>query len=92
MEDIIIKYRVKKYYENSPFVIALRDLKTKIEQVNADIETHNTPRRGMFLQLYDTLAPIQPVVRALLLGFGDRSRVGVLYSAEERDENTFSEL
>ncbi len=85
MESMIMKFRVKKYYENSPFVIALRDLKTKIKQVNTDIETHNTPRSGVFMQLYDTLAPIPPVVRALLLGFGDHSKVGVLYGAEERD-------
>ena len=36
-------------------------------------------------QLYDTLAPIPPVVRALLLGFGDHSRVDVQYGAEESD-------
>jgi hypothetical protein len=66
---MMIKCRVKDYYENNGLVISLRDLKTKIKQVNADIETHNTPRRDVFVQLYDTLAPMPPVVRAWLLGF-----------------------
>jgi hypothetical protein len=66
----MIKCRVKDYYENNGLVIALKDLKTKIKQVNADIETYNTPRKGVFMKLYDMLAPIPPVVRAAwLLGF-----------------------
>jgi hypothetical protein len=69
MEDMIIRRRVKNYYENNAVVIALKDLKTKIKQVNTEIESHNTPRRGVFVQLYDTLAPIPPVVRAWILGF-----------------------
>jgi len=83
MEDIIVKFISKKYYENSPFIIALRDLKAKIKQVSTDIEAHNTPRRGAFMQLYNTLAPIPPVVRVLLLGFRDHSRVDVLYGTED---------
>lgn len=85
MEDIIVKFGSKKHYENSPFLIVLRDLKAKIKQVNTDIEAHNTPRRGAFMQLYDTLALIPSVVRLLLLGFSDHSRVGVQFRAEERD-------
>jgi hypothetical protein len=69
MEDMMIKCTVKEYYENNGLLILLKYLKTKIKKVNADIETHNAPRKGMFAQLYYTLAHIPPVVRAWLLGF-----------------------
>ncbi len=81
MEDMIIRRRVKNYCENNAFVIALNDLKTKIKQVNTDIESHNTPRRGMFVQLYDTLAPYHLLCVHGCMVFGDH-QIDVPHRAE----------